>query len=75
MPIERMVKGKVKSLHLTSVVPSARRLILMGGNGAPSTPCLCQCSVLRVFKVMATRIKEKSKQTMKLLKIEPETSR
>ena len=38
-------------------------------------PCHCQCSVLRVFKAIATRIRGKSKQTLKLLKIEPGTSR
>ena len=38
-------------------------------------PCLCQCSVLRVFKGMATRIRGKWKQTLKSLKIEPDTCR
>ena len=38
-------------------------------------PCHCQCSVLRVFKAIATRTKGKSKQTLKSLKIEPGTSR
>ena len=37
-------------------------------------PCHCQCSVLRVFKAIATRIRGKSKQTLKSLKIEPGTS-
>ena len=32
------MKVKVKSLYLTSVVPSARRLVLMEADGAPSTP-------------------------------------
>ena len=50
-------KGKkVKSLYLTSIVSSVTRLVLMD--------CLCQCSVLQVFKAMATRIIGKSKQTL-----------
>jgi len=28
------------------------------------SPCLCQCSVLQVFKAMATRIRGKSKQML-----------
>jgi len=48
----------------------------MQADGAPSTPpALCQCSVLRVFKAIATQIRGKSKQTLKSLKIEPGTSR
>lgn len=48
----------------------------MEADGAPSIPpCFCQCSVLRVFKAMATRNRGKSKQTLKSLKIEPETYR
>ena len=66
---------EVESLYLTSVVPSATRLVLMGADVAPFTPYLCQCTVLRVFKAMATRIRGKSKQTLKSLKIESETSR
>ena len=75
--LDRNSKGKVeeKSLYLTSVVPSVTRLVSMEANGAPFTPCLCHCSVLRVFKTMATRIRGKWKQTLKSLKIEPETSR
>ena len=38
-------------------------------------PWHCQCSVLRVFKAIATRTRGKSKQTLKSLKIEPGTSR
>ena len=38
-------------------------------------PCRCQCSILRVFKAIATRTRGKSKQTLKSLKIEPGTSR
>ena len=70
-------KGKVeeKSLYLTSVVPSVTRLVSMEANGAPFTPFLCHCSVLRVFKAMATLIRAKWKQTLKSLKNEPETSR
>ena len=33
-------------------------------------PSLCQCSVSRMFKVIATRIKGKSKQTLKSARIE-----
>ena len=35
---------------------------------------LCQCSVLRVFKVKTTRIRRKSKQALESPRIEPETS-
>ena len=66
---------KVKSLYLTSVVPSVMRLVSMEADGALFAPSLCQCSVLRVFKAMATRIRAKSKQTFKSPRIEPETSR
>ena len=67
-------KGKGHS-YLTSVVPSfLTRLLSMEDNGAPSTPCHCQCSVLRVFKPIATRIRGKLKQMLKSLKIEPGTS-
>ena len=69
------VKVKVKSLYLTSVVPSATRLVSMEADGAPFTPSLCQCSILRAFKAIATRIKGKSKQTLKSPRIEPGTSR
>ena len=75
--LDRNSKDKVeeKSLYLTSVVPLVTRLVSMEANGAPFTPCLCHCSVLRVFKAIATRIRGKWKQTLKSLKIEPETSR
>ena len=46
----------------------------MEADGAPFNPFLCQCSILLVFKAMATRIRGKSKHTLKLLNIEPETS-
>jgi len=63
--VDIKVKKKVKSLYLTSVVPSVTRLVLMEADGAPSTPpCLCQCSISQVFKAMATRIRGKSKQTL-----------
>ena len=42
----------------------------MEADGAPFTPSLCQCSILRVFKTTATQIREKSKQTLASLKIE-----
>ena len=38
-------------------------------------PSFYQCSVLRVFKAIATRIRGKSKQTFKSPRIEPGTSR
>ena len=68
-------KKKVKSLYLTSVVPSATRLVLMKADGAPSTPL--PLSVLRFTGIQSydSRIRGKSKQTLKSLKIEPETSR
>ena len=47
----------------------------MEADGVPSIPpCHCQCSVLRVFKAIATQIRGKSKQTLKSLKIEPGTA-
>ena len=42
----------------------------MEADGAPFTPFLCQCSVLRVFKATATQIKGKSEQTLESLGIE-----
>ena len=73
-------KGKGKGhLYLTSVVPSvlqARDCYQWKPTVRPLPPCLdCQCSVLRVFKAMATRIRGKSKRTLKSLKIKPGTSR
>ena len=68
------VKGKVTLFNVGSSfsyetgINGSRRCALY-----PS--CLCQCSVLRVFKAMATRIRGKSKQTLNSLTIEPETSR
>ena len=44
------------------------KLVSMEADGAPFTPpppSLCQCSVLRIFKAIATRIRRKSKQTLK----------
>ena len=46
----------------------------MEADGAPSTPSLCQCSILRVFKATATQIREKSEQTLEPLRIELGTS-
>ena len=73
-------KGKGKGpFYLTSVVPSVLQLRETAINGsrrcALYPPCHCQCSVLRVFKAIATQIRGKSKQTLKSLKIEPGTSR
>ena len=46
----------------------------MEANGAPFTPSLCQCSILRVFKAKATQIREKSERTLESLRIELGTS-
>ena len=70
---ETQSTDKAKALYLTSVVPSVR-LVSMETDGVPFTPFLRQCSVLRVFKVIATRIRGKSKQTLKLPSIERGTS-
>ena len=77
---ELIKKGKGKGpFYLTSVVPSVLQLRETAINGsrrcALYPPCHCQCSVLRVFKAIATRNRGKSKQTLKSLKIEPGTSR
>ena len=78
-PGQREGKGKgIGHFYLTSVVPSVpTRLLSMKADGAPPTPppCHSQCSVLRVFIAIATRIRGKSKQTLKSLKIESGTSR
>ena len=67
---------RVGALVIAVVVPSVTRLVSMEADGAPFTlhPSLCQCSVLRVFKAIATRIRGKSKQTLKSPSIEPGTS-
>ena len=72
---ERLLNKGKGHFYLKSVLPSVTRLLSMEADGAPSTPCLCQCSVLRVFKAVATRIRGKSKQTLKSLRIEQGTSR
>ena len=61
--------GKGKGMAL---VPSVARLVSFKADGAP--PSLCQCSVLQVFKAMATRIWGKSKELLKSPIIEPVTS-
>ena len=61
------MSSEVKSLYLTSVVPSATRLVSVEAGGAPFTS---QYSVLRIFKAIATRIRGKSKQTLKSSRIE-----
>ena len=71
---ETQSTDKAKALHFTSAVPSVTRLVSMEADGVPFTPFLCQCSVLRVFKVIATRIRGKSKQTLKSPSIEQGTS-
>jgi hypothetical protein len=46
-----------------SVIPLVEdQLFCQEAEGANYTPFLHQCSVLRVFKAQATRIREKSKQ-------------
>ena len=78
MSVMERVKGK-GHFYLTSVVPlvlQLRKTVINGSRRCTHYPlCLCQCSVLRVFKAIATRIRGKSKQTLKPLKIEPRTSR
>ena len=62
--MQYLLGKRVKALNLTSVVPSVTRLVSMEADGVPSTPpSLRQCSVLRVFKAIATRIRRKWKQT------------
>jgi len=47
----------------------------MEADGAPFyPPSLFQCSILLAYKAMATRIRGRSKQTLKSLSIEPGTS-
>ena len=46
----------------------------MEADGAPFTPSLCQCSILQVFKAIATQIREKSEQTLESLRVELGTS-
>ena len=41
----------------------------MEADGAPFTPFLCLCSILRVFKATATQIREKSEQMLESLRI------
>ena len=47
----------------------------MDTDSAPFTPSLCQCSVLRVFKVKATQIRGKSNQTLGSPRLELGNSR
>ena len=63
-------QSKVKSIYLTSVVPSVTELVSMEADGAPFTPSLCQCSFSRIFKAIATRIRAKWKQTLKFPRME-----
>ena len=60
---KKVKKGKVTLFNVGSSFSNKT-----GINGsrrcALYPPCLCQCSVLRVFKAMATRIRGKSKQTL-----------
>ena len=46
----------------------------MEADGAPFTPSLCQCSILRVFKATATQIRKKLEQTLESMRIELGTS-
>ena len=71
------VKGKgIKSLNLTLVVPSVTRLVLMGADGAPSTPPFLPLSVLRFTGIQSYGYTDQRKveQDVRSLKIEPETS-
>ena len=67
------VKGKVILFKVWSF--SSYETGINGSRRCAFPPCLCQCCVFRVFKAMATRIREKSKQTFRSLKIELGTSR
>ena len=46
----------------------------MEADGASFTPSLCQCSILRVFKAKATKIREKLEQALESLRMELGTS-
>ena len=69
--------SEVKSLYLFNVGSSFSYETGINGSRrcALLLPSLYQCSILRVFKALPTRIRGKSKQTFKSLKIEPETAR
>ena len=67
-------KVKVKALNLTLVVPSVTMLVPMETEGAPFTPLSPPVPRFSGIKAMATQIRGKSKQTLKLQSIEPGTS-
>jgi len=71
------VKGKVKvkSLYLTSVVPSVTRLVSMEADGAPFTPLPLSVICFTGIQIYVTRIRGQLKQTFRSLMIKPETSR
>ena len=68
-------KKKVKSLYLTSVVPSVARLVSMKADGAPFTPL--PLSVLRFTGIQSYGYTDQRKveTDVRSLKIEPEASR
>jgi len=64
---------KVKSLYLTSVVPSVMRLVSVEVDGVPFTPL--PLSVLRFTGIQSYGYRGKLKQTFRSLVIEMETCR
>lgn len=75
--LQNLIKGKKGKGILFSVGSSLiTRLESMEADGAPFylPSSICQCSVLRVFKAMATGIRGNSKQTLKSPSIAPGTS-
>ena len=68
-------KKRVKSLYLTSVVPSVARLVSMEADGAPFTPL--PLSVLRFTGIQSYGYTDQRKveTDVRSLKIESETSR
>ena len=67
-------KVKVKAFNLTLVVPSVTMLVPMETDGAPFTPLPPSVPRFSGIKAMATQIRGKSKQTLKLQSIKPGTS-
>lgn len=72
LTLRRLPQGKLKKVKLTSVVPLGTWLVYQEADGAHLTFFLHQCSVLRVFKAEATRIRENMEKTWTFVKrIEP----
>ena len=69
-------KGKGKGTLFSVGSSLVTRLVSMEADGVPFHPpsSICQCSVLRIFKAMATGIRGNSKQTLKSPSIAPGTS-